>query len=72
MRKVRIFADPGGKSNTADIRLGQIKIEADEITGDIPKKERPGGISWWLILAVLAVLGAAAYFAYRKWWREEE
>jgi hypothetical protein len=66
IRKVRIFADSGGSPTSMDARISAIKIQAEEITGGIPKRDRGGGRLGWLGVAALLVVGAVGCVVYRR------
>jgi hypothetical protein len=62
VRQVRIYADAGGSPTAVDVRLGQIRIRAEEITGGFARREQPTTMPWWpfvagsLFVAVVALL----------------
>jgi LPXTG-motif cell wall-anchored protein len=64
VRKVRLFADPGGSSAAMDVRLGHVKLRAEEITGGLPERDTRRGSTWWLVV-ILLLLGLLGFF----WWR---
>jgi len=72
IRKLRLYADPGGVPNLVDVRLGNIKVQAEEITGHIPLRDQGDGMSIWVILGASAVAVAAAFWVYRKYLRREQ
>jgi hypothetical protein len=50
--QVRFFADAGGSPTLVDARLGQMRVQADEITGGFAKSEQPWTMPWWAIVAM--------------------
>jgi hypothetical protein len=61
IRAVRLFADDGGSATAVDVRLKDIAIRAEEITGGLPQKE--GGTSaWWWLAAFVPAAGAGLVF----------
>jgi hypothetical protein len=56
IRAVRLFADPGGSPTAIDARVQQIAVQAEQITGGIPEKEKSRTQWWWL--SVLPAAGA--------------
>ncbi len=65
VRSVRFFADPGGSPTALDVRVGQIQVRAEEITGGVPRKE--AARSLWLLLWVLGPVVVAGLLFWR--WR---
>ena len=69
IRKVRVFADTGGSTAPMDARISNIRIQAEEITGGLPKRERGTSWAWWhttLLLCVLFGALGAAILIYRR------
>lgn len=67
IRKVRIFADPGGSPTVVDVRFGGITIKAEEITGGIPLRDRGGWLGWIVAgVLVLALGGGAGWYMWRR------
>jgi hypothetical protein len=63
LRQVRIYADAGGSLTAVDVRLSQVRIRAEEITGGFPRGDQPMSLPWWpfltggcLVAAVLLVV----------------
>jgi hypothetical protein len=69
VRKVRLFADPGGAPNALEAQLIDLRIQADEILSDIPEYERNSRLWWWLTAGGLILVVAAGYYGYRRWQR---
>jgi hypothetical protein len=63
IRVVRLFADPGGSPTAVEVRLRDIAVRAEEVTGGIPASEQPRSHWWWL----LAVLPAGGVLALGVW-----
>ena len=61
IRTVRFFADPGGSQTAVDVRLWDIEVRAEEITGGVSQLEKPG-FSWWPI--ALLVVACSLLFWY--------
>jgi hypothetical protein len=70
IRAVRFFADAGGSPIAVDVRVRQIGVRAEEITGGIPEREAAGSRWWWLWLAVPAAGGGLLFWRIRKAKRE--
>jgi hypothetical protein len=68
VRRVLMFADPGGASTNMDARLSQIHLRAEEITTSRPKSEASSSIGWWLAAAglVIVVLGILVWRTLRS------
>ncbi len=65
VRKVRIFADPGGSPTKLEARLANLTFRAEEIAGGIPQREQNTS-GWWLLL----VFGTGVSIALSFWfWR---
>lgn len=65
VRKIRLFADPGGAPNAIDARLFDFKARAEEITGATPERELAGGYGWWLTVGALLAVGVG-YLIHRR------
>jgi hypothetical protein len=65
VRQVRIYADPGGSDTELDARIFDFRIFAEEITGNVPERDKPRGFGWWAILTVLLV-GVGGYAVWRR------
>jgi hypothetical protein len=57
VRVVRFFADQGGSQLAVDARLRNIQLQAEQITGSIPRSEKPGWRWWWLLVGLVPVAG---------------
>jgi hypothetical protein len=66
IRKVRLFADPGEKSNALEIRLDQLRIKAEEITNQIPERELRSNWIWWVAGAIVVIGIAGGVWWYRR------
>jgi hypothetical protein len=66
IRKVRLCADTGGSPTAMDVRLGELRIRAEQITGGIPLREVEGGWVWWLTGLAVLVLAAVGYWLWRR------
>jgi hypothetical protein len=69
IRVMRLFADPGGSATAIDVRVGQIDVRAEEITGGVPVVGPKKPTKWWLWLAV-PIVGVGMYGLWR--WRRTE
>ena len=65
VRQVRIYADPGGSDTELDARIFDFRILAEEITGNVPERDKPRGYGWWPILMVLLV-AVGGYVVWRR------
>jgi hypothetical protein len=66
---IRLFADPGGSPTAIDVRVGQIDVRAEEITGGVPVVGPKKPTKWWLWL-VVPVAGLGLYGVW--WWRKTD
>jgi hypothetical protein len=66
IRKVRVFADSGGSPTGLNARFADIKVQAEEITGGIPNRDRGGGWLGWLALAGVFIAGLIGFVVYRR------
>jgi hypothetical protein len=66
VRQVRIFADPGGCDTELDARIYDVRIIAEEITGNVPKRDKADGLGWWPIALGIAVAVSVGYVVWRK------
>jgi hypothetical protein len=66
VHQVRVYADPGGSPTALDAWLGNLRIQADEITGGFPKLERRSNWGWWVAVLVLLVLTAGTVLIVRQ------
>lgn len=66
VRKVRLYADPGGSPTAVDVRLGGFKARAEEITGGVA--ERDQGIAWgrYLLFAAIVGIAVAGFVVWRR------
>jgi hypothetical protein len=51
VRQMRLFADTGGSPTPVDVRVRELIVRADEITGGMPLA-KDGGWGWWVLIAV--------------------
>lgn len=65
IRAVRFFADPGGSATAIDGRVRDFKVQAEEITGGIPERDK-GGSSWWWLWIVFPVCGLGIFWFWRS------
>jgi hypothetical protein len=65
IRQVRIYADPGGGDGELDARIYDVRLVAEEITGNVPERDKSRGYGWWPTLIGSALVGLA-YVAWRK------
>jgi hypothetical protein len=66
IKKVRIFADQGGSPTLLDVYIDNMLIKAEEITFQIPARDRPRWF-WWIIAGITFVLaGATAIILHRR------
>jgi hypothetical protein len=72
VRKARFFADPGGAPNSLDVRFTQIRVRAEEISTDVPIRERDGTLFWWIAGITFLVVAVGAFFAIRRYRNREE
>jgi hypothetical protein len=69
IRILRIYANPGASPTTGlDLRLGNFRLRAGEITGGFPVRERRGAFPWWLVsgTSFLAVAAGGWLIARRQ------
>ena len=67
IRGVRFFADPGGSPTALEARLGDMTMQAEEITGGIPKRDQEGFPWQWPAIGVAALLvGVVLWLFLRK------
>lgn len=66
IRAVRLFADPGGAPTAVDVRLRQIEVRAEEITGGQPRSELGRWRWWWPAAAGVALVAAGAFVVARR------
>jgi hypothetical protein len=66
VRKLRLYADPGGSPTVLDARLGNLVVSAEEITAGIPRKEAQDWRGWWVAGAVVFVVAGLSLFAVRR------
>ena len=66
IKKVRIYADQGGSPTHLDVYVSDLVIKAEEITLQIPVRDRPGWF-WWIIAGIIFILaGGVATIVYRR------
>jgi hypothetical protein len=65
IQTVRIYADPGGSPTAVDVRVRDVRVKADEITGGMPEIA-PGTATRWWLWGGLGAIGAA--FLFCLWW----
>jgi hypothetical protein len=65
VRKLRLFADPGGSPSGLDARLSDLVVRAEEITAGIPQREH-GHTQWWIALGTIAALGTFSVVVLRR------
>jgi hypothetical protein len=63
IRVVRFFADPGGSPTALDVRVRDVSVRAEEITGGVPERDRQGSSWWWLW--GLPVVGGVGFWYWR-------
>jgi hypothetical protein len=64
IRKVRLFADPGGSPNVLDARLTKVRIQAEDIITDVLERAPGTSIGWWLATAAIGI-GLGLLLIYR-------
>ncbi len=70
IRRARLFADQGTSMAALDVRLSQFKLEAEEVTGGIAKRDEPASYGWWLTIGSLVAFTVVGIVVYRR--RQEE
>jgi hypothetical protein len=55
IKKVRIYADQGGSPTHIDVYVSDVLIKAEEITHQIPLRDRPGWF-WWIVAGIIFLL----------------
>ena len=65
IRPLRLFADPGGSPTAIDVRISQLDVRAEEITGGATVIGPKSYSRWWWLAAPLA--GVMGYGVWR-WW----
>jgi hypothetical protein len=71
IRAVRFFADPGGSPTVVDVRVRQIEMRAEEITGGVTEKDASLSPWWWLLL-LIPLSAAAAGGGFWFWWSRRQ
>jgi hypothetical protein len=64
IRVVRVFADPGGSPTAVDVRVRQMEVRAEEITGGIPERDQQTS-RWWWLLALVPTAGVPLVWFWR-------
>jgi len=62
IRKVRLFADPGGSPTALDARIRRIEVRAEEMTGGTPEIQPETPTRWWLWVALGAVCAGGVFW----------
>jgi hypothetical protein len=70
IRAVRFFADSGGSPTALDVRVKEIRVQAEEITGGVPKTEETMSRWWWVAGAAAGVV--LLFGGWRFWRRRAE
>ena len=65
VRQIRIYADPGGCDTELDARIYDVRIVAEEITGNVPERDKGHGLGWWPIALGIAAV-SVGYVVWRK------
>jgi hypothetical protein len=69
IRPLRLFADPGNSPTWVDVRVSQIDVRAEEITGGVSVTGRKSFAWWWWLSAPV---GAVMLYGVWRWWRADE
>jgi hypothetical protein len=65
VRAVRLFADDGGSATAVDVRLKDIAIRAEEISGGLPQNEQGTSAWWWLGALIPAAAVGLVFWRWR-------
>jgi hypothetical protein len=66
VHQVRVYADGGGSPTAVDVRLSQIQMRAEEITGGYPVRDQPRAIPWLLIVGGVSSVALVVLFFVRR------
>jgi hypothetical protein len=66
IRKVLLFVDPGESTTPVDVALSQIRIKAEKHATE-PKRLDPQGMSWWIIVLIVAAVAALGGLVYHRY-----
>jgi len=72
VRAVRLFADAGGAPTALHVRVLDVEMRAEEITGGVPRKEAKGWGWWWLLALAPAAGAGLLVWGWRVWRRRSE
>jgi hypothetical protein len=61
-RQVRLYAAP----TAVNVRIGKIRIRAEEVTGGFPRREQPNTMPWWSYIAGFFFVVAVALLVVRR------
>jgi hypothetical protein len=66
IRKVRLFADPGGSPTALDARIWRIEVRSEEMTGGVPEIQPDAPVRWWLWGGIAVVVGSFLCWDWRR------
>jgi hypothetical protein len=65
VRTMRLFGSPAGSASGVDVRIREIRIRAEEITGGVTEKVA-NAWNWWWFLVLVPILGFVLFWVWRR------